>query len=320
MLHCCTPVHDTLPSCHAEQGRSWSNLTIIKSAKCGPTCNPHAVWSSAARKLVVTFMSHKGIAALSTPDPTGRTGWTSPTSLEPWLGKDWASKGYPGPGVAIAIALPNGGERLLFVAHVGPYLQDVVFFSDDSGATFNVSSSTPYVTKDNVLKGMNEAAFAQLSNGSLLLVMRNFGGKKEPPRFKNGTRPLSHNPLCADNGICKAFSRSDDAGAHWSNVDYFGTVRSGSCEAGVLGRNGSLYISVGDSDAPPNTGRMRMTLHRSRDDGASWHNMALLDPNNSAYSQLVTLKSRPGEIGVLWEALSPDKWFIGEMRLQWLPS
>ena len=39
-----------------------------------------------------------------------------------------------------------------------------------------------------------------------------------------------------------------------------------------------------------------------------------------ADSQLVALKSRPGEIGVLWEALSPDMWFIGEMRLQWLPA
>ena len=57
---------------------------------------------------------------------------------------------------------------------------------------------------------ITEAAFTQLSNGSVLLVLRNLGGKGEGPRFKNGTRPLFHNPRCADNGICKAFSRSDD--------------------------------------------------------------------------------------------------------------
>ena len=88
--------------------------------------------------------------------------------------------------------------------------------------------------------------------------------------------------------------------------------------------DGKLYVSAGDSDAPPNTGRTRMTLHTSRDGGASWdHDIKgglLLDVNRSAYSQLVTLPSRPGVIGVLWEALSPDNWFVGEMRLQWLPT
>ena len=152
----------------------------------------------------------------------------------------------------------------------------MLFYSDDAGSSFNVSSSTPYETARNQLKGMNEAAFAQLSNGSVLLVMRNLGGHQEH------TPGAFHNPACADNGICKAFSRSDDLGltsaptrsswhswplhcvpAHigcrhsWSRVGYFGHLRSGSCEAGVLAHNGSLYISVGDSDAPPNTGRMR---------------------------------------------------------------
>lgn len=112
----------------------------------------------------------------------------------------------------------------------------------------------------------------------------------------------------------------DDYGLTWSAPEYFGDVKSGSCEAGVLVDkvDGSLYISVGDSDTPPNTGRMRMTLHRSKDGGASWDNGVLLDANRTAYSQLVTLDSRRGEIGVLWEALSPDLVFIGEMRLKWI--
>ena len=82
----------------------------------------------------------------------------------------------------------------------------MVFYSDDAGSSFNVSSSTPYETARNQLKGMNEAAFAQLSNGSVLLVMRNLGGHQEH------TPGAFHNPACADNGICKAFSRSDDLG------------------------------------------------------------------------------------------------------------
>ncbi len=64
-----------------------------------------------------------------------------------------------------------------------------------------------------------------------------------------------------------------------------------------------------------------MMLHRARETELQrWDELALLDLRNSAYSQLVALKSRPGLIGVLWEALTPDEWFIGEMRLQWLPA
>eukprot|EP01052_Picozoa_sp_SAG31_P010480 SAG31_NODE_575_length_13961_cov_41.577550_2_plen_213_part_00 len=188
-----------------EQGRSWSNLTTIDSAKCGSTCNPHAVWSGAARKLVVTFSSHIGLATVHTADATGLTGWSMPVPLEPWLGKNWAGSAITGPGVATTVALPGGGERLLFVAHAGAYTQDVVFFSDDAGATFNVSASTPYgapghAAAGNVLRAMDEAAFAQLENGSVLLVLRNLGGKREAKRFKNGSRPLYHNPACADDG------------------------------------------------------------------------------------------------------------------------
>jgi hypothetical protein len=40
-----------------------------------------------------------------------------------------------------------------------------------------------------------------------------------------------------------------------------------------------------------------MMLHRSRDEGGSWEEVKLLDAQNSAYSQLLSLKSRPGEIG-----------------------
>ena len=256
--------------------------------------------SSATPALVVVFMGAGGMEVTSTPDPAGQHGWVTPVSLSRWVGNDWNKASYPGPGAALAITLPTSQrERLLFCGHTAAYLQDVAFFSDDGGATFNVSASTPYKTEDNVLKGMNECAFAQLNNGTVLLVMRNFGGYKEhDPR---GLR----NPRCRDHGICKAYSRSDDFGLTWAPPQYFADVRSGSCEAGVLvDAHGSLYISVGDSDAPPNTGRMRMMLRRSDDGGASWHDGLLLDANHSAYSQLIALSSRPGEIGVLWEALS----------------
>ena len=44
----------------------------------------------------------------------------------------------------------------------------------------------------------------------------------------------------------------------------------------------------------------------------------MLDPGIAAYSQVIHIASKPDQIGVLWEAKSPDGVFTGEMRLQWV--
>ena len=198
----------------SDGGRSFDkNLTIIEAAKCGGTCNPHATWSQNSKKLVVVFRGADGMSTISTTDPFGHTGWSKPASLTPFVGPEWSKKSLPGPGAALTVQLPGamgGSERLLFCAHAGAYKQDVAFFSDDGGTTFNVSSSTPFNAPHNVLKGMDECSLAQLSNGSVVMVLRNFGGFPE-----HDPRGL-HNPRCADKGICKAFSRSDDLGVTWS--------------------------------------------------------------------------------------------------------
>ena len=103
-------------------------------------------------------------------------GWGAARPLAPWIGAAWATSAYPGPGAALALALPGGGQRLLFCAHAGAYTQDVAFFSDDVGRSFNVSASTPHDAEHSALAGMDECALAQLGNGSVLMVLRNFGG------------------------------------------------------------------------------------------------------------------------------------------------
>jgi hypothetical protein len=71
-------------------------------------------------------------------------------------------------------------------------------------------------------------------------------------------------------------------------------------------------------------GRTKMAL-RSSSDLQHWNektsvwNETVLDQGIAAYSQVIHMASKPDEIGVLWEALSPDGVFTGEMRLQWVP-
>lgn len=63
---------------------------------------------------------------------------------------------------------------------------------------------------------------------------------------------------------------------------------------------------------------------RSSSDLQHWNektsiwNETVLDPGIAAYSQVIHIASKPDQIGVLWEAKSPDGVFTGEMRLQWV--
>ena len=217
----------------------------------------------------------------------------------------------PGPGAALALA---DGKRLLFCGHFGGYSADVVFYTDDAGQSFQVAASTQWGRS--VLAAMDECSFTQFANGTVLLILRNNGG------FPGHDSRGKHNPRCADGGMCKAYSVSHDRGETWTPPRYLSQVRTGSCiceSAALALQDSSLLFSGGDSDAPPQTGRRKMTLRKSTDGGVTWPQQWLLDGGEVAYSQLVTLPSRHGLVGVLWEAESPDRWFIGEMRLAWVP-
>ena len=55
------------------------------------------------------------------------------------------------------------------------------------------------------------------------MVLRNFGGRPE-----HDPRGL-HNPQCADDGICKAYSLSHDFGVTWERARYFRDIRRPRC-------------------------------------------------------------------------------------------
>ena len=214
----------------SESGATWSNVsTVVKNCGDGQTCNPHAVFDAQRKQLVVVFSmlsrGSKQIAVTRSSDVTGAKGWSVPT-LANTIGVPgaWTEGTMPGPGAALQV----GGGRLLFCSHGSYSSSNVVFFSDDSGLTFNVSAST-LSPKQSVLQHMNECSFAKLSNGSIIQLLRNFGGcaEHEDPKVCD---PY-HNKRCADGGMCKAYSLSSDQGSTWTAPQYLAGVRSGACEA-----------------------------------------------------------------------------------------
>lgn len=160
--------------------------------------------------------------------------------------------------------------RLVFIGHYGPYTDDVVFYSDDGGTTFN-TSTTP-------LPRMDEAVVVELTNGTLMANMRN-----------------DHANPCD----CRGVATSDDGGATWSPVTFDPVLIEPVCEASLVMIGGSLYFS----NPASTTTRANMTIRRTDAGSTTWRPGTLLvGPGElwGGYSALLpTALPNAGAVGAL---------------------
>ena len=136
----------------------------------------------------------------------------------------------------------------------------VVMYSDDLGASFNISNKE---------EGGNECQAARLSNGSLILNQRTRGPQRQ-------------------------LSYSYNNGATWTEpraVVLAGTGASTCC--------GSTVSVVGDGDllvfsGPNSVSRKNMSIYTSTDSGAKWESVYQLgDPTLAGgYSSLAAINVR----------------------------
>ena len=151
-----------------------------------------------------------------------------------------------------------------------------VIYSDDHGQTWNLGGRTPQ-------HQVNESEVAQLSDGRLLLNMRNYTPDQ---RY----RKISH---------------SEDGGITWSELSADSTLIEPICQASLQrysfpeeGENILLFSNPASQEK-----RERMTLRASFDDGISWPKSLVIHEEMSAYSDIVRLPD--DMIGLLYEA-APD--------------
>jgi len=147
-------------------------------------------------------------------------------------------------------------------------------YSQDAGETWQISPpaipGTPLTS---------EAQLAQLSDGSLLITMRN--ESRGPQRMW-------------------ARWQWEDQLSNGRWLDVRTDVVDPVCMAGLLRHpSGVLLLSNNNSQR-----RERMTIRYSRDDGGTWSDGRLLDARMSAYSCLANLPN--GEIGILYECGDRD--------------
>lgn len=210
--------------------------------------------------------------------------WAGPREITATVKKpewQWIATG-PGHGLQLA-----GGRMILpsDCKNPGANTQhSMSIYSDDHGKSWKLGGVTD--------TGMNECQAAELSDGSVLLTMRNYRGQQR-----------------------RAFSLSRDGGLGWSPPRTHEQVFCPVCQASLLnlaadGKPALLY------SGPAGPKRSHMTIRRSDDDGKTWPVSRLLYEGDAAYSDLVALPD--GSVGCLFERDRYKTITFARFTIDWL--
>ena len=264
----------------ADGGRTWGRLELIheeggdKKITIGNPCpvvdhEKGVIWLPFTR-------DNDSVAILSSADG-GRT-WSKPRDITPQVKRDGWTWYATGPGNGIQLTRGRWKGRLVIpcdhrIAEIKDRSQSTrshVIYSDDHGATWNIGGITDF--------RMNECAVAELADGRLMLNMRSNRGLHR-----------------------RAVSLSADGGLTWSPCVDDETLIEPVCQASLLryswaeeSRSRLLFSNPASA-----TGRERMMLRVSYDEGVTWPTSYVLHDGSAAYSSISRLAD--GRIGVLYE-------------------
>lgn len=178
---------------------------------------------------------------------------TSTTKKEDWT---WYATG-PGAGIQLIT-----GRLLIPCDHIEAiskrYYSHVII-SDDGGSTWFIGGTTP---NDQV----NECEVAELTNGTLLLNMRNYNRQQRT----------------------RAYSYSEDNGLTWSFISHNPELIEPICQASMrrLTVENDSYLLF--SNPANRDNRVGMTVKLSSNDGQTWSHARELHSGPAAYSCLHT--------------------------------
>eukprot|EP00051_Salpingoeca_urceolata_P033854 m.22478 g.22478 ORF g.22478 m.22478 type:complete len:387 (-) comp6832_c0_seq1:146-1306(-) len=265
-------------------GNTFGPLNVVMGQHTSNTTyrNPYAVW--------VDDGSPKGLLLLNFVNSTLAEPWTNyqisshddgitwsapvAKNLAPWEGV------LAGPGAGIVLGRrsatsPHPGRIVMCGAtgyHHDHAMNAVVWYSDDKGSTYDVSSS--------VFAQFQECQMTERNDGSLIINFR-----------------AGHMNACD----CRASSVSHDGGETWSNITWDTQLVEPVCSAGLITRpNGNLLFS----NPMSKTQRANMTVQQSVDNGATWQVVQTVWPGPSAYSTLVDLSNATSDadrVGLVFE-------------------
>jgi sialidase-1 len=282
----------------ADGGRTFSPSRRLAGLGHGTTDNPTAIADPRTGSVYMLFQQDYARCYFLLSNDDGRT-FSSPVDIT------YAFDGFrpayqwnvlaPGPGHAIvthsgrivvpvwlAAGIPSSDGRR-------PHRPSAVatVYSDDHGHTWN-HGNLILISHDEMINP-SETAIAELSNGSILLNLRN-----ESPQHR------------------RIIAISPDGVSHWSSPVFDQALFEPICAAGLIrfpaqrGHSSMLLFSNPDSSTllPRNKvgsyPRQRLTVRASFDDGKTWPIAKLIDAGPSAYSDLTV--SHDGIMLCLYES------------------
>ncbi|MEM6767692.1 MAG: sialidase family protein [Bacteroidota bacterium] len=183
----------------------------------------------------------------------------------------WYATG-PGSGMQIQ-AGENAGRLVLGCDHIEAeskkYYSHLIY-SDDHGENWQLGGTTPY---DQV----NECEVAELSDGRLMLNMRNYDRSQK----------------------LRQIAYSEDGGLSWTHQQHDSTLIEPICQASLESYFSGEQRMLFFTNPADTASRVNMTLRMSPDDGTSWPISLVLHAGPAAYSDLVI---EDGIMGCLFEA------------------
>jgi sialidase-1 len=281
-----------------DNGQSWSELKVIWDDSVNVCGNPAPVVDelSGTIHLLSTWnlgTDHESDIIKGQSEDTRRVfhmsssdeglSWSEPLEIttsvkqENWT---WYATG-PCHGIQLRNG-PQKGRLLIPCDHIEAgtfkYYSHSIY-SDDHGQSWQLGGTTP---QDQV----NECAVAELSDGRLILNMRNYDRSQKSRKI--------------------AFS--DDGGITWGDIKSDRALIEPICQASLLSlfaENRGMPILYFLNPAHKNK-RQNLTLRTSRDEGARWKESIVLHEGPGAYSDLTHLHN--GNLGCLFEAGSSSPY------------
>ncbi|HET8549311.1 MAG TPA: sialidase family protein [Bryobacteraceae bacterium] len=268
-------------------GARWSEQAIVReeggSAKI-TIGNPCPIVDRRNGKILLPFCRDNNDVLVTESADDGRS-WSEPVTITQSVKKPAWTWYATGPGIGIQVERGRYRGRLVIPCDHreeidGKWVKvSHVFFSDDGGRKWKLGGSAQ--------KHTDECQVAELSDGSLLLNMRNYWGSEGGEK---------------DKGRKRAISRSRDGGATWPDLWFDDTLIEPICQASLIrhdarGQGGKRALLF--SNPASRESRTQMKVRASFDDCKTWPVSRTVYEGPSAYSSLAAL--RDGSIGLLYE-------------------
>ena len=294
----------------SDGGKTWGPLELIYEeggAEKVTIGNPCPVVDQATGVIWLPFNRDNDRVLMTSSSDDGKT-WSKPRDITAETkAKDW-NWYATGPGNGIQLTRGKHQGRLVIpcdhrVASLQTDKADKgdkggwnhsgrshVIYSDDHGQTWQLGGSTDF--------GMNECAVVELADGTLMLNSRSYRGK-----------------------ACRGVSLSKDGGATWAPTTDDPALVESVCQASLIAAaphanpEAGKNVLVFSNPAVP-SGRTRLTVRLSLDEGKTWPHSRLVCEGSSAYSSLAALPG--GEIGLLYERDGYKQIAFARFSLDWI--